>query len=281
MENILDIISRRYSCRTYNHQFIEEDKYQKLLDYLAANNQGPFGNKVRFKLLGTAGDAAENLNKYISYGNIKGCRTFMVGTVEKGLPKAMEDYGYCMEKNILFATSLGLNTVWIGGLFKRSVFSEKMSAPENEVIPAISPVGYAADRKSMIDLLLTTTAGSRKRKPFGELFFSNTISTPLDKSACGRYGDVLEAVRWAPSASNRQPWRIIKEQDKDIFHFYMDENPGYNNIIKDVKLQNMDLGIAMCHFELSAQYLGLKGCWHTEEPSKEAESLVYITSWIG
>ena len=76
-----------------------------------------------------------------TYGFIKGASVFIVGAVAKG-EWAMEDYGYCMEKNILAATHLGLGTCWLGGTFNRSASASRISKRDDEVIPAITPVGY-------------------------------------------------------------------------------------------------------------------------------------------
>ena len=64
-------------------------------------------------------------------------------------------------------------------------------------------------------------------------------------------------VRLAPSAGNKQPWRILKEKDNNIFHFYwvIGKNINYN------KLHKIDMGIAVCHFDLMVKELGLKGNW--------------------
>jgi hypothetical protein len=37
------------------------------------------------------------------------------------------------------------------------------------------------------------------------------------------------------SASNKQPWQIIKGKGQDAFHFYLKRTPGYENITKDIK----------------------------------------------
>jgi hypothetical protein len=48
-------------------------------------------------------------------------------------------------------------------------------------------------------------------------------------------------------------------------------------------LQRIDIGIAMCHFELSAMELGLQGQWVLADPGLQAlpELTEYIVSWIG
>lgn len=46
-------------------------------------------------------------------------------------------------------------------------------------------------------------------------------------------------------------------------------------------MQNIDMGIAMCHFELSARELGLNGDWQVSDPLMQTGDTEYIVSWIG
>jgi hypothetical protein len=192
----------------------------------------------------------------------------------------MEDYGYCMEKNILKATSMGLGTCWLGGAFKRIGFADKMGVTEGELLPAITPLGYSREKRSLIDGIFRFVVASDKRKPWNELFYLHDTDHPLDDQNSDRFHTPLECVRIAPSASNKQPWRIIKDKDQETFHFYLKRTPGYENITKDIKLQNVDMGIAMCHFELSAKELGLKGDWSVSDPHMQKNDMEYIVSWI-
>ncbi|GAH86127.1 unnamed protein product, partial [marine sediment metagenome] len=44
----------------------------------------------------------------------------------------------------------------------------------------------------------------------------------------------------------------------------------------------LDVGIAVCHFDLSAKELEMKGKWEFEEPTiHRPNGLKYIVSWIG
>jgi len=47
-------------------------------------------------------------------------------------------------------------------------------------------------------------------------------------------------------------------------------------------MQRLDMGIAMCHFELTARELGLKGKWGIQDPKvKLPDDLTeYTISWI-
>lgn len=88
----------------------------------------------------------------------------------------------------------------------------------------------------------------------------------------------LEMVRLAPSASNKQPWRIIK--DGEGFHFYLSPSKGYSKNL-GLDIQRIDMGIAMCHFELTAKDLGLSGSWTADElqVKKHRDNEEYLITW--
>jgi len=275
--SIIETINRRVSCRTYGDKAVEPAKSMELAAFLRVNTLSPFGSGVRFQLLNIDELETSGAGRLGTYGVIKGARRFIAGAVRRQ-PKAMEDFGYCMEKNILEATALGLGTCWLGGTFSRSGFAERMRLAHDELLPAVTPVGYAGDRKSLIDRVFRFSAGSDRRRSWHEIFFDGRIDIPLTPESAGPYATSLACLRMSPSASNKQPWRIIR--DNRMFHFYLKQTPGYNAILGDIKLQNVDMGIAMCHFELASAALGLKGHWMTDDPQLQTGGMEYIASWV-
>jgi len=274
-----DTIKRRVSCRTYKNVPIKGADRQKLGDFIRTNVQGPFGNKVRFELIDLGGKERDEVTTLATYGMIKGASTFIVGAVTKG-DRAMEDYGYCMEKIVLMATHLELGTCWLGGTFNRSASASRINKRDDEVIPAITPLGYPND-KSIRDSVMRFFARSNSRKAWEKLFFCGETPIPLPRNIGGAYQSGLDCVRIGPSASNRQPWRIIKEKDNDIFHFYISRTPGLAKLYPDVSLQDVDMGIAMCHFEVAVHEMNGKGSWENIQFPHPQKGLEYIVSWIG
>jgi hypothetical protein len=49
-----------------------------------------------------------------------------------------------------------------------------------------------------------------------------------------------------------------------------------------IDLKRIDMGIAMCHFELTAKELGLEGEWKREDPAFATAdgALTYTASWV-
>jgi len=161
---------------------------------------------------------------------------------------------------------------------QRSRFAQAMDIRKDELLPTISPVGYPAQQKSMTEKIMRWGVGAGNRKPWSDLFFFENISDPLTQTQAGKYTDALENLRLAPSAGNKQPWRILRDATKNNFHFYLSSDFVYKSLM-NFSLQNIDMGIAMCHFALTAQESGLKGKWQTDADAPKEKSLEYIASW--
>jgi hypothetical protein len=267
----------RVSCRTYDGRLPEEQTKERLRTFLRGNTSGPFGNALRFELIDLTEAERAELKSLGTYGVVRGASLFIAGAVRKG-PRAMEDYGYGMERNILFATSLGLGTCWLGGTLNRAGFSRKISLAQGELMPAVSPVGYPAGKRSLTDRAFRFMAKSDRRKPWAELFFDGRPGNPLAQEHAGPFAEALEAVRIGPSASNRQPWRIVREGAS--FHFFLRRTPGYDRMTGEVRLQEVDMGIALCHFEAAAREVGCPGNWTGARPSFDAGAWEYALSWM-
>lgn len=272
-----EAIRQRISVRSYSELPVEEEVRNALDNYCHSFVSGPFGAAVRFRMLDFEPLSRDEMRRLGTYGMIKGANHYILGAVKEGRG-ALEDLGYCLEKIILKATSFGLGTCWLGGTFKRSAFSAKMNLAEGELLPAVTPVGYPQQDLPASDRAVRFVAGSKKRKPWEQLFFNGDGRTPLTESGAGDYRAVLEAVRMGPSASNRQPWRIIRE-GSDTFHLFLSESKLYNRIMGKIRIQNIDMGIAMCHFEVVAEEQGLPGQWRVNSSAPDIPGLQHIATW--
>ena len=281
--SIDDLVKRRYSCRTYIDRPIEATDRQTLSEYVSSLGVGPLGSHTRFLLVAATEKDRESLRGLGTYGFIKGATGFIVGAVRPG-PKGMEDYGYLLEHAVLVATDLGLGTCWLGGSFTKSSFARKIGTTRSEVVPAVVAVGYPAEGSR--GGRVRKRAGSDRRLPREQLFLERKLGEPLDFSRAAGYADVLEAVRWAPSASNKQPWRLVRSGE--AWHFYLQRSKGYGkgsavfSLLRLADLQRVDMGIVMCHFELAARERGLVGRWVVEQPVLDTSTagLEYTVSWI-
>lgn len=281
---IIDTIMQRFSCRVYEKRAIATTQQENLQTYMDGLARGPFGTTARFKLVAYTDEDQQALRGLGTYGFIRNAAAFIVGAIQPG-EKDLEDYGYLMESIILKATGLELGTCWLGGTFTQSSFARKMGLREDELLPAVTSLGYIADGVKVRHTPLRRSVRADRRFPWEHLFFQGQFGNPLSTFEAGEYTIPLEMVRLGPSASNKQPWRVIKQGN--AFHFYLQRTKGYGKgslifqALGLADLQRVDLGIALCHFELTARSLGLQGMWHRSKPPLELpdEAVEYTASW--
>ena len=291
------IIQERKSVRTYKVLEIPEKDKSAIKDFISRDMRTPFNSEIRFEIIETAELDREQIRSLGTYGMINGSKNFIAGTVKKvtapdgNISIAAEkfiDYGFALEKIILYLTDAGFGTCWLGGTFNKAGFGKKINLADDETIPAVTPFGYEGTRRALIDSIIRGAAGSNHRKKWGEVFFNSDFATPLSAEEASVYAKPLEMVRIAPSASNKQPWRILKDKNTKAMHLFLQRTKNYPKIPFGVDMQMIDMGIAMCHFELACRELAIEGRWQKLNPedvlaavstNASGEYVSYIATW--
>lgn len=285
MTSTIELIRERFSCRAYLEKPVEPEIRRWLMEYLEAHRTGPFGNRVRFCLAAAESGDARSLRDLGTYGLIKNPQGFIIGALAPGV-RNLEDFGYAMESAVLAATGLGLGTCWLGGSFRKTSFENRIGVSGDETVPAVVSFGYSAD-PDRSGGWIGRRVGRTRRRPPEEMFFLETFGRPLHADQAGLLAPALEAVRWGPSASNKQPWRIVLGGAG--WHFYLQRTPGYgpDGILRRLRgmadLQRLDMGIAMCHFDFAARELGRSGRWEIADPEIVTPDKLteYTATWRG
>lgn len=271
--DVKETIKRRVSTRSYEEKSLTKKDKRKLIDFNASLTN-PFGVDVKVQYI-SKDKGAEDV-QLGTYGTIRGAKDFLAITV-KDQPYAMEAVGYQFENLVLYATDMGLGTVWLAGTFNRKDFKNVIEISDEDLFPCICPVGYSGQKRSFIEKITIASLGSRKRKEWDKLFFLDDFSKSLTKEDAGRYTDALDMLRLAPSATNAQPWAVVKEGDK--FHFFCNYKNSINNDVK--KIKHLDLGIALSHFHQTAMSDGLNGKLEVADIDFDVpENMHYIITYM-
>ena len=234
----LELIGIRRSVRTYNGSPLT----QRQLDSIRALTEGtdnPYGIPVRWHIL----NAKE---KGLSSPVIVGEDTYLTGVIDR-VPHAEEAFGYSFEKLLLRCVEAGFGTVWIAGTMNRKAFESAVNLTQGQTMPCVSPVGCPAEKMSARELLMRKGVGADRRLSYSSLFFQQSFRTPVTEPLDSELKQLLDAVRLAPSAVNKQPWRVVVCGDS--FHFYLKHNKGYLDS-SGWDLQKIDLGIALYHLAM-------------------------------
>jgi len=270
--NIIDIIKKRKSYRSFNQVPLKPADKKTLESFIVENSKGIENEAVNFNIIEK--NDTDNQMK-LDYGMIKGHNTYILGT-SQSTEASRVNYGYLMEKAVLKATEMNLATCWIG-YFDSTYFNE-VHIEAGFDIPSIIIVGYSDDRQTFQDKYIRFTIRASKRHSWDKLFFNYRSKTPLTPEHVKKYSDSLEMVRLAPSSGNTQPWRVFFDDNSNEFHFY---KKSINKRYELRGLHDIDIGIAMSHFELTSLQNGLSGYWikHAKEGVNSIDDLQYIMTW--
>lgn len=269
-QNIKEIISKRKSCRAFDRKEIDGTTKAEIQKNCNSLTRGIAKEKAQFNIVNTSDFDGKIFQKEF----VKNSVNFLVGEVENG-PYANYSYGYLAQQLVLKITELNLGSCWIG-YFDKAYFIEEKSFSKG-IFPVLIIIGYKSSTGLMHNSITRLAVGSFSRKAFERLFYQNNFDYSLKANEAGIFRDALEMVRLAPSAGNLQPWRIIVDNNAGECHFYLKK---MSERYYQSKLHQVDMGIAMCHFELTLKSSNVFGDWNVKNPKlNESADCEYVISW--
>ena len=265
----MELIRHRRSVRTFDGRALKAEDAQRILERAAAM-ENPWGIPVEWKLLSAK---AQGLSSPV----IVGADSWIAGKLRR-VPHAEEAFGYAFERLVLYAESLGIGTTLIAGTMDRPAFERAMALGPDEVMPCVSPLGYPAERMSLRETMMRKGVRADSRLDFSALFYDGSFTAPLTPARAGALQDALEMLRWAPSAVNKQPWRVVLAKDRALFH--EKQSRGYVDA-RGWGLQRVDMGIAMCHFVYGLETAGKSAELTYADPGLTPPADTrYVASWV-
>lgn len=280
-QSLIETMRGRKSIRTYDTKSLSESDFKKINDYLMDNRNftGPFGGTGRIHFVPVNHNVTDKGIKLGTYGFIKNPTAYLVG-IAINEKYGLVEYAYIFHRATLFLAQLGIGTCWMGGTFNRNSFEEEIQLEVEEFIPCVTPLGYPKEKQRVFDKALRFAVKADNKKHWDQLFYDSTFNTPLTEAQAEHFQIPIEMVRLGPSASNKQPWRLVLSEDKEMCHFYIHHTPNYSSSL-GYDMQLLDMGISMCQFELACKELGMTGTWQINDPHLESgdEQIEYIVSW--
>lgn len=262
-----DLIRSRKSCRSYLKKAVRTDQLGAIRDYWDTLGLSPFGDDLHFAFL---------QQRVGTYGLLKNPPTFVVGTGRLS-PTFFLSYGYLIEHIVLHMVGMGLGTCWVGG-YRTGSQGFDVDIPDGYQTGAVVAFGYPAEKKAIVERTIHSFIQPRKRKLHHELFFEDDFNHPAGDDISGRYADVFEMVRIAPSAANKQPWRLVATESFSTVHFFLQRTTA-SKVYERKHLQQIDIGIAMCHFDLALRDSHIGGEWRIDDPGITSPQAEYVASW--
>jgi len=166
MNQLLDVIRHRYSCRSYLDKPVEEKKLVYIEECMrlapSAVNRQPWKFRIVRSLKGK-----QKLQSCYTRPWFSEAPLYILASLlheqewvrEDGKPHGNIDVAIAVEHLCLAATEQGLGTCWVCN-FDAKLCHELFQMPENEEPVVIIPIGYPSFAES----------SSRTRKPIQEVF---------------------------------------------------------------------------------------------------------------
>ena len=216
-----EAIEVRHSVRAYKDQPLAEDVARRLEEEIAEVNQV---GHLHVQLIQNEPKAFQGT--LAKYGKFRNVTSYLVMAGKKA-EDLDERIGYYGEQLVLLAQTLGLNTCWVGLSYRK--IPDTYVLEEGEVIKAYIAIGYGE------------TQGVNRKSKTVEQVSNTSDSTPL------WFKRGVEAALLAPTAVNQQKVSLEYLGMKDDRH-QVRAKKGFSL----VGYTQMDLGIAIYHFEIGA-----------------------------
>lgn len=221
-KNLYDAIFKRKSIRKYDMTPLSQDILASVMEF--ANQAKPLarGLKYEFSFLG-ANDVKNLLPikapHYLCFYADKADRCLM-------------NAGYLLQQVDLFLSDKGIGSCWLG------------LAKPNRDIPT---------QRNGLDFIIMLAVGNAAEPLHRQSVTEFRRKSPSEITNIAGSDLFLEPVRLAPSASNTQAW-FFSGNLKEII-----VNRSRLNLIKAAlygKMNQIDIGIALCHLLLSLEHQG-------------------------
>ena len=166
MKNITEHIKARRSVRTFDSKELDAETKEKLLAFMK-DIPNPYNIPVSFKML----SAKEH---GLTCPVVSGTDLYVGGKIQCA-PNACVAFGYSFETLVLYAQSLGIGSVWLGGTMNCSAFEQTMELAPDEMMPCASPLGFPAKKMSLRESMMRKAIKANDRLPFEKLFFDGSL----------------------------------------------------------------------------------------------------------
>ena len=194
----------------------------------------------------------------------------------------LQNIGFAMEEVVLKLTTLGLATCWLECNIKREEIleileSEDSCKEQNDTI--VKSEEQDKDSQEEIKLeqpyaIISFGYPERNEKLFRidddiDRKHMNHICRKLDKNLV----KIVEALRWAPSMKNSQPWVLYN--NSNMLHLY--EEKQKKNLRDTNKIS---MGIALRHLDIACNNFGFEVDYSKMDVKKRIGKEYYITATL-
>jgi hypothetical protein len=216
MEHLFDTIYTRKSVRKFDSTPLSDETIGKIRDEITALQ--PLDDSIHY--------AFEIFEKDHVKARVKAPHYLCLYSEQKD--HFLMNAGYVMAQMDLIFSMLGVGSCWLG---------------------TVTPLEETKDGLPYVIMLAFGGPAEELRRTSVSEFKRKQLDSFSSLEGCG---ELIAPVRFAPSAMNSQPW-VFSQEDKQFV--ISRRKPGLKAPFL-ARLNQIDIGIALCYFQISAMHMG-------------------------
>ncbi len=256
---------KRTSCRRFDAAPLDETTLQTVQRALDSVEPIQAANEVNFLTLNEL-EKSQLAVAQGAYGRFIVSSHLMIPFTEKNAD-ALIELGFQSQQAVIKLEEMGLGSCYVGAHNRVRKLQQEFGLAETAHLAAVLIYGKPAptpQRKHITQSLLGLT-GNRTRKPVDHLFIE---PIPVDMKLPTKWDAILEGGRWAPSAVNAQPWRLLPIDGE----FQLFTNPAAYPIVLTAGSKLMyalyDAGIFMANIAIAARAFDVPVRWTLQHQTR-------------
>ncbi|MEW9123469.1 MAG: nitroreductase family protein [Thermotaleaceae bacterium] len=231
---LYETIFKRKSIRKYDLTPMNEDVLNEISNHI--QNLKPMYENIKTEI------------SVVAHKDIKGLMAIKAPHYIVAYSEVKEGYlpniGFMLQQIDLYLSAKGVGSCWLG-----------LAKPAKEILA-----------KSQLEFVITLAIGRAMEPLHREGVSEFKRKTLTEITDIKDRGELLEAARLAPSATNSQPWFF--KGGEGLIHGYCIKH----NLVKAMiyeRLNKVDMGIAFCHLWLAAKNQGRAVVFIADETARE------------
>ena len=261
--NLYEAIMSRTSTRRYDRTPLDPEILQRVQEVIASVQPLVPGN--RFGTLQRDAAGEDLVRRLGAYGHLVTPPHYLLPYMT-GERHVQADLGYRAEQICVRLTQMGIGTCFIGALGREDKVRQQLGLPAEAQFVAFIIFGRPATALvgRTVNAAFHSLSGGSGRMPVERLFFLDSVESPGKPPEA--IAPLVEAGRWAPSAVNAQPWRLLWRSGT-LHLFVTSRNLKYTAGRLPYHLH--DGGICMANVTLAMEALDIDGSWHMYEGEED------------
>lgn len=204
----LQLLQRRKSVRSYSDKRLADSLKNRLRSEATYSDSHEAG--LSFRVCFHDDAPFKGIGR--SYGMFHNVHNYLAVVEDPTFPDTSERAGFCAQRFVIEAESLGIATCFVGGTFSSAHVATEIEVYEK--IPFLVAFGYADEKRNPFIARMALKMAHRHERSARDFYDGDDEEYAHARKVLPWLDNALEAVACAPSALNRQPVRLkLSEMD--------------------------------------------------------------------